>query len=202
MTKRYDRAYFDRWYRDPENRIGSAADLRRQVHLAVALAEAVLGREVRSVLDVGAGEGRWQPVLGRSRPKARYLGVEPSAWAVRAWGARRHLVRGDFDALHSLGLGGPFDLVIAADVLHYLPGAALDRALLAVAPLVEGLLFAPTFTGGDAISGDQDEFQPRRAATYRRAFAGAGLVQVGPWAWTPRDVAEGLADLELVNGQW
>lgn len=194
--KQYDRSYFDRWYRDPEHRVGSRADLLRQVALAVALTEQVLERPLGSVLDIGAGEGRWQPVLKRIRPKAEYHGVEPSDWAVRHWGKRRNLVHGDFDSLHQLGLGGPFDLVVAADVLHYLDSDRLGRALLAMAPLVEGIAFCPTFTGHDQIAGDREGFQRRSAEHYRSAFEEAGMTKVGPWAWTPRDVASELADLE------
>lgn len=198
--KSYDRAYFDRWYRDPRHASRQKAELRRQVALALALGDWVLGRPVVTVLDIGAGEGRWQPELHRLRPTIRYQGVEPSEDAVRQWGRRRNLVRGDFATLHALGLGGPWDLVVAADVLHYLGDRQLRRGIEAMAPFVEGLAFCPTFTGTDAIEGDRAGFHPRRAASYRRAFADAGLVQIGPWAWTPRDAAEELAELERPGG--
>ncbi|HKK92192.1 MAG TPA: hypothetical protein VJ925_02120, partial [Longimicrobiales bacterium] len=61
MTKSYDRAYFDRWYRG-DHALKGEGELRRQVALAVAAAESVLNRSLASVLDVGAGEGRWQPI--------------------------------------------------------------------------------------------------------------------------------------------
>lgn len=199
--KSYDRAYFDRWYRDARHAATQRADLRRQVALALALGDWVLGRPVVTVLDIGAGEGRWYPELRRQRRAIRYQGVEPSADAVSRHGKRRHLVQGDFGSLHQLGVGGPWDLVIAADVLHYLGPGALPRAVQAMAPFVEGLAFCPTFTGADAIVGDREGFHPRRASTYRRAFAAAGLEQVGPWAWTPRGLAGELADLER-PGEW
>jgi hypothetical protein len=126
----------------------------------------------------------------------RYLGVEPSEWAIRQWGRRRNLRSGDLLTLASLGLGGPFDLVIVNDVLHYLPRKTVDQGLLTVAPFVDGLLFAPTFTPRDQITGDRAHFQRRSATSYRRAFHAAGLRQVGPWAWAPRDRYEALAELE------
>ncbi len=194
--KSYDLAYFDRWYRDPRHVERQRAFLRRQVALAVAMTEWVLERPIASVLDLGAGEGRWFRELRRVRPRIRYQGVEPSDEAVRKHGRRRNLLRGDFDSLHRLGIGGPWDLVVAADVLHYLPTAAMRRAVHAMAPFVGGLAFCPTFTGADAIEGDREGFHRRRAATYRRAFADAGLEQVAPWAWVPHGHAEELADLE------
>lgn len=196
-TKRYDRAYFDRWYRDPRHAELRPAELRREAQLAVALAEWVLGRPLRSVLDVGAGEGRWRAPLRRLRPRIEYLGIEPSAWAVERWGARRNLRRGDLGSLHLLGLPGPFDLVVCADVLHYLPGREVRDGLLRLAPFVGGVAFCPTYTGRDGVVGDLGEFKASRGSMrYRRAFANAGLVQVAPHAWVPRDLAEGLAELE------
>jgi SAM-dependent methyltransferase len=193
MVKRYDRKYFERWY---QGRALSGAALLRQAELAVALTEAMLSRRLRSVLDVGAGEGRWLPLLRSLRPNLRYLGVEPSEWAVGRWGRRRNLIQGDLMRLGSLGIAGPFDLVLLNDVLHYLPSATLRQGLITIAPFVDGLLFAPTFTVNDEIVGDKVEFQQRDASTYRRAFRAAGMRQVGPWAWTPRDRYEELAELE------
>ncbi len=195
-AKRYDRAYFDRWYRASSRRAAAAADLEHQVGLALGMAEWILQRPVATVLDIGAGEGRWHPVLRRHRPALDYVGVEPSSYAVARWGQRRNLLAGDFDSLHRLGLGAPFDLVVVADVLHYLTDAQLRRGLLAMAPFVAGVAFCPTFTAGDAISGDRVGFRRRRASSYRRRFGEAGLVQVGPWSWVSRDTASGLTALE------
>lgn len=196
MPKHYDRAYFDRWYRHPSHRIGSAADLERQVALAVAMTEAVLGRRLTSVLDVGAGEGRWQPVLQRLRPGSRYAGVEPSEWAVARWGRRRNLRHGELTTLDQLGLDGPYDLVVCADVLHYLPTPALRRGLARLAEQVGGVAYCPLFTSEDEIDGDREGFQRRRASTYRRLFADAGLHHVGMHGWVGETTAMTLATLE------
>jgi SAM-dependent methyltransferase len=199
QPKRYDQAYFDRWYRDPAHAVGSRADLGRQVQFAVAVTEQLLCRPIRSVLDAGAGEGRWQPLLHRLRPRARYAGVDSSAWAVARHGRRRNLRLGTLETLGELGLDGPFDLVIAADVLHYLTTPALRRALRAMVPLVGGVAFLPTFTSEDASEGDHHGFQQRRASTYRRLFADAGLLPIGMHAWIPRQRATELAALEKAD---
>ena len=65
---RYDRAYFDKWYRSPRHRVKSPGELRRQAAFVLAAAEYILGRPVRTVLDVGSGEGQWNPALRRLRP--------------------------------------------------------------------------------------------------------------------------------------
>ena len=193
--KRYDRAYFDRWYR--ERRIGSPADLARVVALAIAMTEQVLARPLRSVLDVGAGEGRWQPIVHRLRPRARYAGVDSSAWAIEKWGARRNLRLGSIDTLDQLGLDGPFDLVVASDILHYLATPVLKAGMTQIMAVLGGVAFLPTFTVQDEIDGDRAHFQRRTAASYRRVFTAAGLVPLGLYAWTLKARQRDLAKLEL-----
>ena len=76
MTKAYDRRYFDTWYRQRD--LGGKAALARKVAMAVAVAEYHLGRPIRSVLDVGCGEGAWRAPLLKLRPKLAYLGFDAS----------------------------------------------------------------------------------------------------------------------------
>ena len=88
-NKTYDRDYFERWYR--RGGIGGAQRLARKVALAVATAEYHLERPVRSVLDIGCGEGAWRAPLLKLRPKARYLGFDSSEYAITRHGASRNL---------------------------------------------------------------------------------------------------------------
>ena len=161
------------------------------------MTEQVLARPVRSVLDVGAGEGRWQPILHRLRPQARYAGVDSSRWAIERWGRQRNLRLGSIDALDELGLDGPFDLVVASDILHYLATPALTLGMRQLVALVGGVAFLPTFTVHDEIDGDRAHFQRRSAATYRRIFSRAGLIPLGMYAWTLPTRKRDLAKLEL-----
>jgi SAM-dependent methyltransferase len=194
--KSYDRAYFDRWYRRPKSRIESGAALRRRVALAVALAERHLERPIRSALDVGCGEGRWRAELLRLRPRLRYRGVDPSPYVVERFGARRGLVLGSFGDLPRLGLGGPFDLVVCADVLHYLSDTELERGLPALAALVGGLAWLETLCREDEVEGDLRGLILRPARDYRRRCRSVGLVHVGGHGWLPATSSEKLAALE------
>src|ERR1017187_9677306 len=99
--KKYDREYFDRWYRDPRVRVATAAAIARKVHLAVSIAEALLLRRVRSVLDVGCGEGAWRAPLEKLRPGIRYVGVDSSEYVIARFGERRGIRLG---TTRSIGL--------------------------------------------------------------------------------------------------
>src|SRR5215212_1477143 len=116
--KRYDRAYFDRWYRHPRHRVSSPAVLRRKVAMVVAIAEYQLGRPVRSVLDVGCGEAPWRGALRRVRPHVHYVGVDASPYVVARYGRSRNIRRGTFGGLDAVVLDEPFDLIVCADVMQ------------------------------------------------------------------------------------
>lgn len=199
--KRYDAGYFRRWYHgdDPPK---SEAELHRAVALALAVTESITGEPVHTVLDVGCGEGRWQPVLEELRPGIDYLGVDPSPWAVERWGEERGLVPGSLETLRDLELPDPFDLVVCSDVLHYLGDEAILVHLDELADLVGGAAFLEVFTAedrsaGDAAPADMAAFHPRPATWYRRVFAGAGLVPVGMQMYVHREIAGALDALEL-----
>jgi SAM-dependent methyltransferase len=177
--KRYDRAYFDRWYRDPRRAVVHRDVLARRVQLAVAAAEYLLERPIRSVLDVGCGEAPWHALLERVRPRARYVGVDSSVYAVARFGRARNVRLGTFGGLARMRLGGPFDLVVCSDVLHYVDTAELERGLRALQKLTGGMAFLELFTKEDATIGDDHGFKPRAAATYRRLFRAAGFVPLG-----------------------
>ena len=181
MPKRYDRAYFDRWYR--QGGIGGARRLARKVALAVATAEYHLERPLRTVLDIGCGEGPWRAPLLKLRPDARYLGFDASAYAVARFGARRnlHLARfGDFARLRPCP---PADLLVCSDVLHYLDVRELDRGLPGLAELCGGVAFLETFAREDRAEGDEHDFRNRPAAFYRRRFEALGFTQLGSHCW-------------------
>src|SRR3954467_4020641 len=112
LMKSYDRAYFDRWYRDPVDRVATGDSLRRKVRMAVSVAEFLLGRRIRTVVDVGCGEAPWFPVLRSLRRDARYIGIESSDYALERFGRERNIRRGTFRDLAKLKLPRNVDLVV------------------------------------------------------------------------------------------
>lgn len=196
-NKQYDRAYFDRWYRGSDEGVGAADALERNVALAVAVTESILDRPLESVLDVGCGEGRWQPVLRALRPEASYLGVDPSPYVVERFGAERNLRAGSFQELGYHVFDEPFDLVVCADVLHYLDDDAIRLGLPALEERCGGVALLETFTAEDDPEGDREGFHMRPAEWYRAAFAEAGFVSVGLQMYVPPEIAEDLDALDL-----
>lgn len=197
VMKRYDRAYFDKWYRNPRYRITSAADLRRKVQLVVGLTEFVLGRTLHTVLDIGCGEGAWQRVLARTRPRVAYTGIDRSPYVVKRYGRRRNIRLGSFERLEACGLEEPFDLVVCSDVLHYLSKRQILRGLDALVALVGGVAFLEAYTGSDDIEGDDEGFHRRPASFYRGIFRDAGLVPCGMQCYVPGDLAGEMVALEV-----
>ncbi|MFC4728307.1 class I SAM-dependent methyltransferase [Coralloluteibacterium thermophilus] len=181
MDKQYDRAYFDRWYRG--RGIGGGQALAHKVAAAVAVAEYHLGRPIRSVLDVGCGEGAWRAPLLKLRPRVSYLGLDSSEYAIARYGRSRNLRPARFGDMAWLRPGPPVDLLVCADVMHYVPDAELRRGLSGFAELCSGMAFLEVYGADDAIDGDMEGFIPRPAAVYRRAFGRAGFAFCGPHCW-------------------
>ena len=179
--KRYDRRYFDHWYRRAG--IGGAQRLKRKVALAVATAEYHLERPIRSVLDIGCGEGAWRAPLLKLRPKAQYLGFDSSEYAIDRYGARRNLHFARFADFAQLRPCAPVDLLVCSDVMHYLPVRELDRGLPGLAQLCGGIAFLETFAREDQAEGDEHEFKQRPATFYRKRFEAAGFRQLGSHCW-------------------
>ena len=198
--KAYDAAYYQRWYHDPQRRVITPEAVARKVHLTVSIAESLLERPIRSVLDVGCGEAPWRAHLKRMRPDVRYVGVESSEYAVRRFGRRRGIVQGSFGTLGSLGIKGTFDLVVVCDVLHYVPERELAPGLEAIARLLNGVTYLEAYTTEDDIEGDRNDWHHRTPTQYRRAFSRAGLRHVGMHCY----VGDALADVTVAmeRGQW
>jgi SAM-dependent methyltransferase len=195
-VKLYDRDYYRRWYHDPGTRILIRSALDRKVSLAIAAAEFVLGRRLRSMLDVGCGEGLWRAVARRLRPGLRYAGVDGSEYVVRRYGRRRGIRLARFGDLGRLRLKGRFDLVVCSDVLHYVPTRELASGIGALGRLTGGLAWAEIFAAEDDTVGDHVEYYERPAATYERLFRRAGLTPIGLYAFAPREVLETLTSFE------
>lgn len=164
--------------------------------MVTGVAEYFLGRKLRSVLDVGAGEGVWGVELRRTRPKVRYIGVDSSEYIVDRLGRQRNIVRGSFETLSSLPIGDEFDLIVCADMLQYVPTPALRRGIRYLATLLTGVAYLEAFTEADEMEGDLEDWHPRTRSQYLRIFGGAGLVGCGMHCYLTHELAENAVQLE------
>lgn len=197
----HDAEYFRKWYRDPRHRVRTRAELDRQVRFVVSAAEHVLMRPIRSVLDLGAGEGAWQAALARVRPAARYWGVDPSEYAVRRFGRSRRIVLGDAESLDEVGgIPESVDLVVCASVLQYLTADGFRRALPQIARRTGGMAFLEIYTRRDIrlLEGHVKplEQRARSAEWYRRELARAGLVACGMHCYITAEMSQIVGELE------
>src|SRR2546423_4032512 len=189
MAKSYDAGYFHRWYRDPRTRVTSERALERKVHLAVSAAEYMLGRRIRTVLDVGCGEARWHIALKRIRPRVQYVGVESSEYAVRMFGESRDVRQGTFGTLKTLRLRGPYDLIVCADMLQYVSAPELAAGLRQIRRLLGGVAYIEAYAREDDMEGDMEGWMFRSAASLRRAVRAAGLTHRGFFCFVAGDQA-------------
>ena len=194
MTKKYDKQYFDHWYRG-RSRVSSQAEVRRKVSLAVASAEYFLRRPIRDVLDIGCGEGAWRSHLRALRPKVQYTGLDPSDYAVDRFGKSRNIHKASFGELPSLPLD-VYDLVVCSDELHYVPDRELRAGVNALAEATDGVAYLEVLTREDDIIGDLHGLIRRPATFYREMFVAAGLTFVGPYLWTGPGFRDAVAELE------
>ncbi len=196
VDRAYDRAYFDKWYRHPTHRVKSPAELARQCAFVLSTAEWVLGRQVRTVLDVGCGEGQWRAALRRHRPRVHYTGVDPSEYAVARYGARRNLLLGGITSLDTLPLAPQYDLVVCCGMLNYLPPAVFVDGVAQVARRTGGVAYLELFTKDDHFEGDTDWPPPKAAQWYRGVLDTAGFVPIGLQSYITTHAVDRVSAME------
>jgi SAM-dependent methyltransferase len=194
--KFYDRSYFDRWYREPDDRVATRESLERKARMVISLTEFLIGRRIRSVLDVGCGEAPWYPIVKRLRPQARYIGVDSSDYVLERFGVSRNIRRGTLATLGAMRLPKRIDMIVCADVLQYAPDAEIVRGLRAIRQLLGGVAYIEAFVSDDNMEGDRVGWHERTAAEYSRFFRDAGLTQCGPYAFMSLDELDSLNRFE------
>jgi SAM-dependent methyltransferase len=198
VQKRYDEAYFDRWYRG-RAKIGPHEQVQRKVAMAVAATEYVLRRRILNAVDIGCGEAPWFTHLTALRSNIRYAGFDPSDYVVRKFGASRNVRYGAFADISSLNIRERFDLVVCADVLHYLSDEEIRRGVPAFVKLIRGGAYLEILTGEDEVFGDIAGLIRRPSSWYRNLFTSVKLVQIAPFLWITSKLARDSAALELTR---
>lgn len=167
MGDPFDKAYFDRFYRDPKTRVSDREATLRLARFIVSYLE-YLEVPITEVLDMGCGLGRWKAALLQLLPDAQYRGVEASSYCAERFG---------WEQASIVDYAGPgADLVICQGVLQYLTQTEAEAALGNLARLSKSALYLEALTETDwAHNADQSRTDSkvhlRSGAWYRKQLA-------------------------------
>jgi len=183
MTEQFDRAYYERFYRNPRTAVTNRAEMNARGRLIAAMADH-LGLPVRSILDAGCGVGLLRAPLLRALRGAEYTGLEVSEYLCRRYGWIHSGIQ-DFTRRTQ------YDLVICYDVLQYLNAAETRRALANLARVSRGLLYFGVLTREDWEENcDQSRTDPAvslRGGTWYRRELSKQFRHLGAGFWLRRD---------------
>lgn len=190
---RFDKAYFDRFYRHPETRAASAHDAEIEAHFVAAFLRH-LRVEVRRVVDVGCGLGRMLNALDELFPKASVRGVDSSDYLCRTYGWERA-------ALPDFAPRRRFDLVVCQDVLAYLDAPEAAAAIGTLGGITRKALYFGALAEEDLALCDpartDTDVYLRPASWYRRRLA-RHFEPVGGGLWLRKPVDAVIWTLDRV----
>ncbi len=139
---RFDRAYYDRWYRNDETRTFMTEYTPAIVRFVLAYLD-YLEIEVKTVLDAGCGLGHWRTALTDLGRDVEYHGLEASDYLCDEFGWGK-------GSIVDYKPGEPFDLVVCQGVLQYLGDAECKAAIDNLAGLCSQALYLEVLTRRDA----------------------------------------------------
>jgi SAM-dependent methyltransferase len=192
--RKFDRAFFRRFYLDPKTAVASRAEMDARGRLIAAFAR-YLELDVGRILDAGCGLGLLRPSLRRSLPGADYVGLEVSSYLCRRFGWTRGSIA-DWKTRRR------FDLVICYDVLQYVPDSAAVRALANLGRLCHGILYFSALTREDwrhhADRACTDGAVHLRPAGWYRRRLDRHFIEAGAGLWIRRGAPLTLWSLEAL----
>ncbi len=189
----FNRDYYRRFYFDPRTAVTSKAEMAARARLIAGCVD-YLGLPVGKILDAGCGVGLLRAPLLQALRRARYVGLEHSAYLCRRYGWRH-------GSIESYRSRERYDLVVCYDVLQYLAPAAARRAIRNLARLCRGALYFGALTSEDwRDSCDQrrtDRVGALRSGRWYRRELTRDFIPVGCGMWLKRDVPLTLWSLDV-----
>jgi trans-aconitate methyltransferase len=188
----FDSAYFRKYYFNAATRVTTAAEMRRRAQLIAAILRHS-NITVRRILDAGCGIGLLRKAFDDAMPRARYVGLESSAYLC----SRYQWTHG---SVVDFAPRSPSDLVVCYDVLQYLDDRDAARAIANLAKLTRAAVYVSALTREDW-----------RANCDRTRTDGAVHLRPGDWyrrrlrrrfdhlgfgVWLRKDVSAILWDME------
>jgi SAM-dependent methyltransferase len=140
-ANRFGPEYYRRYYGHPRTAVTSRREMARRGDFIAAFAS-YLDLPVRSILDAGCGVGWLRAPLRKRFPRARYVGLEVSAYLCKRFGWTRGSVA-------TYRPRAPFDLVVCYDVLQYLQDHEAERAMTNLGRLTRRVLYFSALTQED-----------------------------------------------------
>jgi Methyltransferase domain len=193
--RRFDEAYYHRFYESPQTRVVSPDEHGHLANFVVGFAR-WNKVDLKSVLDIGAGIGLWKQWLEKHDKSIAYTGTEVSQVMCKKHGfLHRDIARWRDRKKH--------DLIICQGVLQYLPDPDVAPAVANIAAMSRGLIYMEVTTRGDLrdrcdkTRTDADIFV-RNGSYYRGIFA-KHLVSVGAGLWWVKDKPPPFYELEMAG---
>ena len=174
VRPRFDKDYYDRYYRDPRTRATTPAAMKRHAAFIAAYVRH-LEVPIRRVIDVGCGTGTLLRALAKAFPGASCAGVEQSEYLCARYGWEQGSVI-DYKPKQ------PADLVVCNDVLAYLDTGPCARAIDNLAAMTKGALFVGVLTEEDLTLCDErrtDSTQITRPVAWYRRRLRRDFINVG-----------------------
>lgn len=191
--RRFDEAYYQRYYEDPKTRVIEPDDHAALCEFVFAFAR-YNHVEIKSVLDVGAGVGHWRKWLEKHHATVKYLGTEVSGAMCKKHGLlQKDIARWRDRKKH--------DLIVCQGVLQYLPDPDVAPAVANIAAMSKGLLYLEITTRQDLRENcdlertDQDIFI--RNGSYYRGILAKHFVNIGAGLWWVKDREGPFYELEV-----
>src|ERR1700722_9857361 len=140
-AEKFGRAYFSKFYLSPATRVVSAAEMRTRARLIGAIL-APAASPVRTILDAGCGIGLLRKPFAQVLPRARYTGLDASAYLCERYGWT-------LGSVVDYAPRAPSDLVVCYDVLQYLDDRSAGRAISNLGRLTRSVLYFSALTRED-----------------------------------------------------
>ncbi|MBK7586733.1 MAG: class I SAM-dependent methyltransferase [Myxococcales bacterium] len=191
--RRFDEAYYHRFYEDPRTRVTSDAEHASLAEFVFAFAR-YNKIELKSVLDIGAGVGHWKRWVEKNAKGVAYVGTEVSQAMCKKYGfSHRDIARWRDRKKH--------DLIVCQGVLQYLPDPDVAPAVANIAAMSKGLVYLEVTTRVDLRERcDQartDADIHIRNGSYYRGILNKHFLNVGCGLWWSKEREIPFFELEI-----